>query len=108
MIRGDERESRPVFSQRRLAGYHTLRMGDWKLIVREGEGESSLHNLALDPGEHHDRSSEHPALLAFMVEELKRLRLDSMALRTLVARGDHVALDEATRLELEALGYLSP
>jgi arylsulfatase A-like enzyme len=80
----------------------SVRHGDWLLVLdRAGEAQ---RDLAADPGEL--VPAEDPARAAALRElylrELARMREQAQRL----GRGDAVELDDETRRELEALGYL--
>ncbi len=53
-----------------LFGRRGIRQGDWKAVLLEppeGIGTWQLYNLANDPGEIYDRSSEYPSKLGELV-----------------------------------------
>ena len=62
-------------------GRRALRMGDWKLVqygLQPGAfGQPQLFNLASDIGEQNDLSSDHPAIVADMVDRMNRARVPS-------------------------------
>ncbi len=73
-------------------------------IVNEEEGWSALYDLASDPGEHHDRSSDEAARAAALSAQLERFG-DDVATHT-GAPSTTVELDDELRERLEALGYV--
>lgn len=48
-----------------------IRRGDWKLYINKKNDKIFLYNLATDPGEKHDLSSEHPDILKQLAAELE-------------------------------------
>ncbi len=91
----------------------SVRKGHWKLArlraprdrVQFGRQEFELYDLVADPGEDHDVSKDHPAV----VEEL-RLALETWHVRTPVWEGGEghgpAPVDEKTHALLRALGYV--
>lgn len=89
-----------------------LRDGRWK-IIREvmhasGERHDTLFDLETDPLERHDLAARDPAML-----EVVRARLDAMpgllaAQAAPLPAGAPFAPSDATRRQLEALGYVVP
>ena len=78
----------------------TVRVGDFRLSA-DAAGDTVLHDVRRDPGQVRDVSAEHPEIVAVLVELLKEMtagRIDSDT-------GD-VEIDEATRRQLESLGYI--
>ena len=58
-----------------------LRRGDWKLVRTDkphGSGEWELHDLAEDPGELHDRSGEHPDVMAELLSNWEQYEQEMM------------------------------
>ena len=108
-------DSRPIYCEelRREYGLElfSLTEGSWKIIKkrrREGEPQFHLYDLETDPGERHDRAStEHPRLRLLMAK-LRRYSEGLAAGATEVKEGKAQELDEATRQQLEALGYGAP
>jgi len=64
--------------------------------------EEELFDLEADPGEHHNAALQRPK-----IAEALRERLDAWLLTGEEAR-PRAAMSEASRAELEALGYLEP
>jgi len=77
-----------------------VRVGDLRL-TEAADGEIALHDLSVDPGQHHDLSAARP-------EVVTRLRAILDAVPTGVAADSSAAreLDESTRRQLESLGYV--
>ncbi len=88
----------------------TLVDGQWKLIRRaDGDAEDAsvsyrLFDLESDPGEQIDRAPSDPGRLRILREELQRRSrwLD----RGTPREGPAIRIDERTRRQLRALGYL--
>ncbi len=88
--------------------YRLLREGSLKLVA-VSDGTHLLYDLAADPDESRDLSSERPADLARMVSRLEDVQssLGLPALDAPLATGeDAPALDAATQEQLRALGYI--
>jgi len=83
---------------RRLQSYQ---IGALKLI-RDDRGAAELYDLSEDPRELRDLSAERPEDVARLSAELDAWARSRPAARSL----DEVEMDDATRSELEALGYL--
>jgi arylsulfatase A-like enzyme len=65
-----------------IAPFSALRSGDWKLIHWHADGSMQLYDLALDPGETRDLSSEHPDLVAQLSVQLGKALRDVNAQRS--------------------------
>lgn len=103
-IRGTGDPPRFVFAHWRERGVRSLRSGRFKLIrIHE---DLHVFDLLTDPAERHPVEAEHPAVLARLARDLKRLMEASRATAARVAPGDATSLDPATRERLRALGYL--
>jgi arylsulfatase A-like enzyme len=105
LIFGGEGPTRPVFSQW-LAGGRivALRDGDWKYI--RIKRQEQLFDLSEDPGESADRRSVRPEILARLQSEVEEIIGDSYAFAEAQTPARPPSLDEETRKQLEALGYL--
>ena len=101
-------------------GMRSVRVGDWKLITGKSSGWMYLYNLGDDPDEKNNllqkgKAPEGKALLAgrlceiYMSEALatpdKTKRLEGAAQKQRY-NSQEIPIDEKTRKELEALGYL--
>lgn len=76
--------------------------GRWKLVRDLETGEHSLFDTAADPGEQQDLAAAcEPELLATL-----SARLDSLVAACEILKNHLVPVDEATRRQLESLGYL--
>jgi arylsulfatase A-like enzyme len=101
---GDATERQAVYfhtndgSQRGL-----LRDDDWKLVELPRREKRRLYHLEDDPGEQHDRSGDHPELVAALGEQLSSHVADATASRIAVER---IAVPEDVHRALEALGYV--
>ncbi|MBN1825347.1 MAG: sulfatase [Candidatus Eisenbacteria bacterium] len=92
----------------------SLREGTWKLIhVPESRdrsimrgGEFELYDLARDPKERKDLCAERPEIAARLRERLEEWSAEWGRGTEGAAPGDTVGLDEATRENLRAMGYL--
>ena len=79
----------------------SVEQGRYKLIRRlKPEPGNELYDLLADPGETRDIAGDHPRVVARLTEAGEAIRS-----RRSVER-EEVALDQATREELRALGYL--
>ena len=103
-LAGEPLEPLPLYAESEYCrinfGWSPLRAlvdGDWKYIAAPAP---ELYDLGADPGELNDVSAEHPGVTRRLAAQLEAL-LASLP-RTATA---DVALDDAARAELEALGY---
>lgn len=114
-IQGLEPSPRPVYAEEwagllgpRLRSY---RDGRWKIIeqVRTEAGRRRTDAVLydLDAGEQTDVGTRHPEKLADLSRRLEE-RKRSLAERPRPPRGPRERLDERTRAQLEALGYVLP
>ncbi len=77
----------------------TIRIGDVRLTVDDG-GRAELHDLAADPGQERNLSRRR-------LRDVRALRnLLDHALESATAPEGEVEIDEATRRQLESLGYI--
>jgi arylsulfatase A-like enzyme len=104
LVAAAERGPRFVFSEWRLTEQRALREGDWK-YVRRGWREE-LYDLALDPGEQRNVAWRNRHVTARLRRDAERLASASEALHASAGSGSRFGLDEETREELQALGYL--
>lgn len=81
------------------------REGDWKLIVN-GDGAAMLFDLAADPGETRDVSTERPEVVARLRDALAEPLGRIPASRAAAAAPGGPALDPETIARLHALGYM--
>jgi hypothetical protein len=81
-----------------------LRDGDWKYI--RIKRQEQLFDLSEDPGESADRRSVRPEILARLQSEVEEIIGDSYAFAEAQTPARPPSLDEETRKQLEALGYL--
>lgn len=107
----------PVYAEETKATFRlqSLRQGPWKIIRTIGQTRSGdektpidqLYHLDRDPREQTDLSSVETAKLSEMQGELDQIR-DRLAQRTPAADADapSIEIDERTRRQLRALGYL--
>lgn len=95
-----------AFSQNIAYGVEatSLQRGDWKLIrysdTKRGETEF-LYHRATDHEEMHDRRREHPEIAAEL-----RSALDATIADMDTTRGERATVDEKTKEQLRAIGYL--
>lgn len=100
----------PAFSSAATSGLHAARDGRFKAVCRSSGCE--LFDLELDPGETTDVSAAHPAALAALRDILGDHLARPVATCGLAAEapghlaGTEVEMDDETRRQLEALGYL--
>lgn len=105
LVEGDETLARPVFSQW-LAGGRivALRDGEWKYIrVKRKE---QLFDLSSDPNESVDLLSARQEVLARLQARVDEIIGDSYAFAETRRTARPPKLDQETREQLEALGYL--
>ena len=111
------RERPLVFSQFSERRFFSLRRDHWKLILRirtrggkERPPSWELYDLRGDPGEQVDLLEESPEEHAGIFEELRaeleRIREATLRQGRALESGELVEIDEQTRRQLEALGYL--
>jgi arylsulfatase A-like enzyme len=86
-----------------------VRKGDWTCIFsKTGDPKEELYNVADDPEQRNDVAAQNPD----KVKELKQFygkMLDSskeLSARFVIGASSRPELDEATREQLEALGYV--
>jgi arylsulfatase A-like enzyme len=75
VLRGEETEDRQAFAEsdyRLFVHHRMLRQGDHKLILDLQDGKRELYNLAEDPHEQRDISSEQPRQTYEMEQDLRR------------------------------------
>ena len=104
LLAEEEMIPRYLFAQHRSEGLSALRAGSWKLI--QGAPDPQLFNLERDPDERHNRSESHPELLGSALRTLGDLLSTSRAYRGLAGPAEPAEVDDRTRRELEALGYV--
>jgi len=105
LVAVEETPVRPVFSQW-LAGGRivALRDGEWKYIrVKQQE---QVFDLSADPKELVDRLSERPEVLVRLRAQVDEIIEDSYAFAETLRWTRPPELDQETREQLEALGYL--
>jgi arylsulfatase A-like enzyme len=87
--------------------FRLLRDGSLKLVV-SSKGDRFLYDLAADPGETHDLSTQRPADLARLLARMQQVQ-EQIGLPALDAPladgGKPQEVDAATRERLRALGY---
>ena len=86
-----------------------LKSGRFKLIRREHAGGDATHelfDLEADPRERHDLAVGDPQRVADLTQRLLSLREVCRGYLSSLEAGQEVVLDEETRRNLEALGYL--
>ncbi len=119
---GAEEAPRFVWSQWYQSGESALRIGDWKLydrvrvepLVRVGKYSffwdtrywDELYELGSDPHEQVDLSDAYGGTGEEIRHTLDELRAQRDVLRAHFGTGEEVQLDEDTKRQLEALGYL--
>lgn len=105
LVEDGEPLDRPVFSQW-LAGGRivALRDGDWKYI--QFKRQEQLFHLAADPGESLDRVLAQPEVLERLRAMVGEIIGESYAFAETQTPARPPQLDQETRQQLEALGYL--
>ena len=108
LLHGEDLPPAPSFSHAVSKGAprHSVRQDPWRLIIDDQTGEARLYNLALDPLELQDVSTENPET----VEQLSTLiadqaRLDTALRARIGAELGESLIDEDTLRDLERLGY---
>ncbi len=110
LLRGDPATGpdRVRFSENK--GFAAVLQGPWKVVFALREHNNfQLFNLAADPGELHDLANERAARAAQLIRKYDGLVAANATLMSLFPRrGEEAAqaLDEETRRELRALGYI--
>ncbi len=104
--RAGPKRDRFVFSEWRIGGQRALQTDAWKFVQRPGHDE--LYDLAADPGERKNLAATQGQLVYQAATRSDRLQSLSRELLASFDRGDKPQLDDATRRELQALGYLGP
>ena len=93
MLYGDDRRS--------------YREGRWKLILGPDPETAQLYDLEADPGEIVNLAHQRPELFKRLARGLLRTERDAVELgKSQAGATEAVTIDEATRQELRALGYL--
>ena len=100
------KRDRFVFSEWPLAGQRALQSEAWKFVQRPGHDE--FYDLATDPGEQKDLAATQGPLVYQAATRSDRLQSLSRELLASFDRGAKPQLDDATRHQLQALGYLGP
>ncbi len=80
-------------------GLNTVRVGDLRLTVAD-DGEVVLHDMAADPHQEHDLSSERPGDVATLLTIVEQWASDFSVTE------EELELDEQTRQQLRSLGYV--
>ena len=82
--------------------------GRWKVIrtMKGRRGTHALYDLITDPGEQSDRASSEPGQLATLKARLQAYESAPGPLGMGTAQGVPQRLDDRTRQQLEALGYV--
>ena len=95
---------RSLFAEGTLYGQGRVAVVRWpyKLEIEEATGQRRLFDLSADPREINDLAADEPELMERLSREVAVLRSTATATEDL---GD-TELDEQTRRELEALGYV--
>ncbi len=91
----------PIFAAR--LDERAVRSGRWKLLIDDVGGTPRLFDLASDPGETVDVATDHPETVAALLAHLAAVD----ARRVFATPVDRGELDESTRDQLRALGYVS-
>jgi len=107
-LRTDVWEARGALSEMGNCTITSLREPPWKLLHDEESGESRLFDIAADPREQTDLSSERPELVAAMLERMRELRAQALKDGEQYPR-DNLEDLELTEEQLEmmrALGYI--
>lgn len=105
LMRGEDQESRIVFSERiKDDKRFALQVGQWKYI-RHSRGEE-LYDLSRDPGEQIDVATQNEPLLRQLRQRAGQLIQWNTGLAQELQHGEAFGLDQETRDQLEALGYL--
>ena len=106
---GDERAHRPVWAHGNFWGspLRSFRVGEYKLILpaRGGNGAPELYHWTQDPGEREDLARAHPERVERLSASLARF--EAAKARSRARPGAEVELPEASRRQLESLGYLT-
>lgn len=105
MMRREGGESLPVFSER-IKGEKrfALQVGKWKYIRQPGQEE--LYDLSVDPREQHNVAAQNEPLLRDLRQRAGQVMQWNEGLAQELQHGEAFELDEETRDQLEALGYL--
>jgi len=105
VMRGEDKEPRPVFSERiKDEKRFALQVGNWKYIRHSGGEE--LYDLSQDPREQIDVAAQNEPLLRELRHRTGQLIQWNEGLAQELQHGEAFELDQETRDQLEALGYL--
>lgn len=104
---GADRERVRIAEKRAFAA---IRRGPWQL-VRHLNGNlqvGGLYRIEADPDGLHDRSTEHPEVVASLLQDYAAVREHGapLAASFVLDGDDRPMLDESTRQQLEVLGYI--
>ena len=105
-VEDDADEPAWAFSQYRARKGTALLAGDWKWLHAEGTGPPMLFDLSIDPDEFMDRSEDRLEWRRTAAAKVRRIVAASRGLWALAAAPEPVQPSEATRRQLEALGYV--
>jgi len=105
LMRGEDQEPRTVFSERiKDEKRFALQVGHWKYIRHSGGEE--LYDLSQDPGEQMDVAAQNEPILRDLRHRAGQLIQWNEGLAQELQHGESFDLDQETRDQLEALGYL--
>lgn len=108
VLRGEEDSPPPSFSHVRAwgANAHSVRDGNWRLIVDHETGTTELYDLSTDPDESIDRAQARPEIARRMLQVLENQRALDAALHEQLRAGEvRAIIDSSTLHDLEGLGY---
>lgn len=100
-----------VVSQWLRGGFHSLRVGRWKLITHLSPGtrraqSRQLFDLFSDPGETTDVAQQNLPVFTQLVRRQEALFEEQEVFRAGLTDSESITLDDETRAQLEGLGYL--
>jgi len=102
LVFGAEPPARPVVTRAEQGLQYALRLGRYKLILHQGPPGIELFDLQTDPAEKRDLSASNSVRAGFLGQRLRELRSAWAGPATATQH----QIDDETRAELRALGYL--
>lgn len=98
-------DGRPVITQTIMEQVYSYRDGDYKYLIRLSNRNEELYNLKTDPGETRNLIAVEPLYAHYFRARLTGWLAEGRRIGAL-QRGERAVLDENTKENLKALGYI--